>query len=185
MKENILAKRYAKALFQLAKERRLLEKIQGEVEFLDANVTGNSELRMLIFSQEIKKSEKQKVLEKLLQDRVSNVFFNFITLLLMKNRETLFPTIALEFRKLLDRHHKKMRAAAITAEPLDETSAKALKAFLDKTFDADIQIENRLDQSILGGLIVNVEGRVFDGSVQSQLKRLREQLLESSNSREA
>lgn len=179
MKENILAKRYARALFQLANEHRLLDKVHGEVEFLENGLKTSAELRQLLFSQDTKKTDKKKVFEKLLRDR-SNIFLNFMNLLLLKNREALFAIIAREFRSMYERHNKKIRAATITAEPLDAKSTKALKQFLDKTFNADVQIENRLDPAILGGLIVNVEGRVFDGSVQSQLQRLREQLLESS-----
>ena len=183
MKENILAKRYANALFQLAKERRILEPIQSEVDLLVSSVNGSADLQQLLQSQDIKKNEKKNVIEKVLQKRVSQVFLNFVMLLLDKNREALFLTIAREFHSMYERHNKRTRAAAITAEPLDVKSTKALKQFLDKTFDSDVQIENRLDPSILGGLIVNVEGKVFDGSVQSQLRRLRVQLLESSESR--
>ncbi|HEX9652440.1 MAG TPA: ATP synthase F1 subunit delta [bacterium] len=177
MKENILAKRYARALFQLANEHRLLDKIHGEVEFLADSIGTNSEMRRLLLSREIKKNEKKQVLEKLLQGRVSNIFYNFVTLLVQKNREALFLLIARQFGVLYDRSHKKVRVAAITAETLDRKFVKALKEFLDRKFDADVEIENRIDQSILGGLIVSVEGQVFDGSVQSQLRRLRDQLL--------
>jgi F0F1-type ATP synthase delta subunit len=54
---------------------------------------------------------------------------------------------------------------------------------LDSKFNSDVQLENRVDAAILGGVIVNVEGIVLDGSIQSQLKRLRGQLLESSEAR--
>lgn len=183
MKENILARRYANALFQLAKEQGTLDAIQSEVDFLVSGVNGSPELRQLLHSQDIKKNEKKQVVEKLLKSRVSTVFFNFVMLLLNKNREALFLTVAREFRKMFDRHHKRTRATVSTAEPLDSKAAKALKKLLDSKFNSDVQLENRVDAAILGGVIVNVEGIVLDGSIQSQLKRLRGQLLESSEAR--
>ncbi|NIR51383.1 F0F1 ATP synthase subunit delta [candidate division KSB1 bacterium] len=182
MKENVLAKRYARALFEMAEERGILDKIHDEVRTFYQSIQSNSDLQKLIDSQEISKREKQSTVESLLQDRVSNVFLNFLFLLLKKNRESLFFRIANQLDALVDDYHQKVQAATITAVPLDSDSLAKLKNFLDKTYNADVNINNRIDPSILGGIIVEVDGEVFDGSLQSQLKRLKGQLKESSNS---
>ncbi|MFQ5750457.1 MAG: ATP synthase F1 subunit delta [bacterium] len=183
MKENVLARRYARALFELAKERKILTNIRHEMEFFDESIDKNQDLRLLLSSHEISKKEKIKTIEKLLQDRVSNVFFNFILLLLKKNREVLYSAIAREFGVLFDKFNKRVRAKTITAVPLDAKLIYTLKNRLDRAYSADVQIDSLTDPSILGGIIVNVEGQVFDGSLQSQLSRLRYQLTEKINSR--
>ena len=180
MKDTVLARRYAKALFQLAVERKILDTIQNEVRFFSQSLDDNLQFRLFLFAQNISKKQKRERIERLIQDQVSNVFFNFVLVLLKKNREFIFPEIAKEFQYFVDKHHRKINALAITAQPLDEKSSSKLKSLLDKTFDADVQIQNDIDSTILGGIVVNVEGHVFDGSLQSQLARLKDDLVSNS-----
>jgi len=181
LKENVLARRYARALFELAHERGLLDKIHQEIASFAQSIRANVNLGRLLVSQNLTKKEKQRTLEQLFQDRFSNVFMNFILLLLKKNREAMFSTIAREFGKLVDKHHKRARATTTTAVPLDAQGQSKLKALLDSAFRADVQIDNRVDDTILGGIIVNVDGQVLDASLKSQLRRLRDQLSQNTN----
>ena len=183
MKEDVLSRRYARALFELAKERQILANIRKEIEFFHDNLSSNQDLKQFLGAREISKKEKIRTIEKLFQDRVSNVFFNFVLLLLRKNRQVLFPTIFAEFGKLFDRHNKKVRARAYTAVPLEPLALANLKGFLDREFNADVEIENLTDLSIIAGLVVDVNGRVFNSSLQNQLGRLKRQLTEDSRSR--
>lgn len=183
MKENVLARRYARALFELAQEKEILDNIHREVGFFDELLKANPRLRFFLNSPEIGVRDKKKVMEKLLLDRVSNVFFNFILVLLDKNRQLIFGNIVKEFQRIFDRYRKKLRASTITAIPLDEPSESRLKQFLSDAFNSDVQIDNRIDPNILGGIIVRVDGRVFDGSLKSQLQRLKRGLAEEPNSK--
>lgn len=180
MKNTVLARRYAKALFELAVERKILDTIQNEVRSFSQSLDDNLQFRLFFFAQDVSKKQKREKIEELMQDRVSNVFFNFVLVLLKKNREFIFPEIVKEFQSIVDKYHRKMNALAITAQPLDEKSSAKLKSLLDKTFDADVRIRNDIDASILGGIVVNVEGHVFDGSLQSQLARLKDDLVSNS-----
>jgi len=180
LKNTVLARRYAKALFELAVEKKILDTIQNEVAFFSQSLDDNIQFRLFLFAQNISKKQKREKIERLIQDQVSNVFFNFVLVLLKKNREFIFPEIAKEFQNFVDKHHRKINALAITAQPLDEKSSSKLKSLLDKTFDADVQIQNDIDSTILGGIVVNVEGHVFDGSLQSQLARLKDDLVSNS-----
>ncbi|MFQ5675578.1 MAG: ATP synthase F1 subunit delta [bacterium] len=182
MRNTVLARRYAKALFELAIERNILETIQNEVSFFAHNLNDNPDFRLFLFAQDVSKKQKMATVEKLMQDRVSNVFFNFILVLLRKNREFIFPEIEKQFQYFLNRHYKKINAVATTVQPLDSTLASRLKSLLDETFKADVQIANNVDASILGGIVVNVEGHVYDGSLQNQLKRLKADLISNSKS---
>jgi len=180
LKNTVLARRYAKALFELAVERKILDTIQNEVRSFSQSLDDNLQFRLFFFAQDVSKKQKREKIEELMQDRVSNVFFNFVLVLLKKNREFIFPEIVKEFQSIVDKYHRKMNALAITAQPLDEKSSSKLKSLLDKTFDADVRIRNDIDASILGGIVVNVEGHVFDGSLQSQLARLKDDLVSNS-----
>jgi len=180
LKDTVLARRYAKALFELAVEKKILETIQNEVRSFSQSLDDYFQFRLFFFAQDVSKKQKRQKIEELIQERVSNVFFNFVLVLLKKNREFIFPQIVKEFQAIVDKHHRKINALAITTQPLDEISSSKLKSLLDKTFDADVQIKNDIDSSILGGIVVNVEGYVFDGSLQSQLARLKDDLVSNS-----
>jgi len=130
----------------------------------------------------VSKAEKRAKIETILQDRASNVFVNFLLVLLQKNRESIFSDIAREYQALVDQRQKRTRAAATTAVPLDDKAIARLKSVLDKAFDSDVRIDSEVDPSILGGIIVNVNGRLLDGSLKSQLRRLKSQLVENTNS---
>ncbi len=183
MKERVLARRYARALFELAAERGVMDRIHEDVRALRSAVQQSADLRLVFHSQEISKQEKQAVIAALLQGKASPLFLNFFQVLLRKSRERLYETVASEFDALVDRHRKKLHAATVTAVPLDSAFLGKLKSLLDRTYQADVDIECRVDPSILGGIVVRVDGQVFDGSLQSQLRRLRSQLSERTNSR--
>jgi len=74
-----------------------------------------------------------------------------------------------------------MRALAITAVPLDTILADDLKARLSKSLNKQVELENQIDPAILGGIVLNIDGKVLDGSVKQQLERLRAQFLGSRN----
>lgn len=182
MKENVLARRYARALFEIARERKILDKVHGDMNSLQANLAANQELRMVVDSQDVSKHEKQQVFGTLLKGKVSDVFLNFLFLLCKKNREILIDTISREFDALMDKYNRKLRAATVTAIPLDSEVLTRLKELLDDTYDADVKIDNMTDPGILGGIVIEVGGQVFDGSLASQLRRLKSQLRENTNS---
>ena len=117
MKNTVLARRYAKALFELAVERKILDTIQNEVRSFSQSLDDNLQFRLFFFAQDVSKKQKREKIEELMQDRVSNVFFNFVLVLLKKNREFIFPEIVKEFQSIVDKHHRKINALAITAQP--------------------------------------------------------------------
>ncbi|RMD92930.1 MAG: F0F1 ATP synthase subunit delta [Calditrichaeota bacterium] len=180
MKENILARRYARALFELSKEKNILEKIRQEVEFFSDYVQNDRNFEFFLNSQQISKKQKIAAIEKLFQDRVSNLFFNFLLVLLKKNRQTIFPIVAQEFEKLYDHYYKRIRATTITAIPLDNQSVDRVKKVLNQKFGAEVQLRVKTNPDILGGLIIQVDGQIYDGSIASQLNRLKQQLTEDS-----
>jgi len=178
LKDLVLARRYAKALFDIAQERNVLDNVSSEINAFSLGLQDNIRFRLFLYSQDKSVKEKTKKLEEALQDKVSNIFFNFLLVLLNKKREFIFSDIAREFRLMVDKHSKKTRASATTAIPLDEKTLSSLKSTLDKAFSLDVQLENRVDESILGGVIVNIDGKLLDASLRNQLQTLKGELLD-------
>jgi len=181
MKEEILARRYAKALFEIAQERKLLEKIRGELHNFAANLEENPAFADFFRSPEHSRAAKRAAVEKVFQDRYSNIFFNFLIVVIQKGRHDAIAEIVKAFDELYDRFARRTRALAVTAVPLDAKIADDLKARLSKSLNKHVELENQIDPAILGGIVLNIDGKVLDGSVKQQLARLRAQFLGSRN----
>lgn len=181
MKEEILARRYAKALFETAQERKLLEKIRSELHNFAAALEENKAFADFFSSPEHSRADKRAAIEKVFQDRYSNVFFNFLAVVIQKGRHNAMAEIVKSFDELYDRFTRRTRALAVTAVPLDKKISDDLKVSLSKSLNKQVDLENRVDPSILGGIVLNIDGKVMDGSVKQQLERLRAQFLSSRN----
>ena len=181
MKETVLARRYAKALFEIALERKMLGKVREELSAFSYLLEKDVSLRNFLFSPEHSRASQKKAVEKAFADRFSAVFFNFILVLLEKRRQSLIHDIMTAFEVLHDRHLRKMRALAITAVPMDEKTLEQLRASLSKSMDMDMELQNRVDPEILGGVVIQVEGKVLDGSIRQHLLRMREKIIDNRN----
>lgn len=181
MKEEILARRYAQALFEIAQERQLLEKVRTELHHFAASLEENQAFADFFRSPEHSRAVKRAAIEKVFQDRYSNVFFNFLVVVIQKGRHQTVTEIVAAFDELYDRFTRRTRALAITAVPLDSKIADDLKVRLSKSLNKQVDLENQIDPAILGGIVLNIDGKVLDGSVKQQLERLRAQFLENRN----
>lgn len=181
MKEAVLARRYAKALFEIALERKMLGKVREELSAFSNLLEKDDSLRNFLFSPEHSRAAQKKAVEQAFADRFSAVFFNFILVLLEKRRQSLMHDIMTAFEVLHDRHLRKMRALAITAIPMDQKTLEQLRASLSKSLDMDMELQNRVDPEILGGLVVQVEGKILDGSIRRYLSRMREKIIDNRN----
>ena len=176
MRPHPLAKRYAKALFELAAEQRLVELVRGEAHAVAAVVEENKRLRAYLFSPGIGKSQKSKVVETLFKERVSALFYHFLLLLVNKGRQVFLPEIVFEMDRLYDSAHHRKRVVVRTAVPPGDEAYKNIESTLAKAFDSELVIEYKTDPDILAGMIVQVEGKVIDGSLRHQLTRLKRNL---------
>jgi len=177
LKETVLARRYARALFEIALERKMLGKVRDELQAFARVLEKDAALRNFLFSPEQTRAAQRQVVEKAFADRFSAVFFNFLLVLIEKRRQTLIQEIIAAFETLHDRHLRKMRALAITAVPMDQKTLEQLRAALSKSLDMDMELQNRVDPEILGGVVVLVEGKILDGSIRQHLRRLGARIL--------
>ncbi len=181
MRETVLARRYARALFLLAVERDLVDKIHQELASFSEILKENRDLRLFLDAPQVDRAEKRQAIEELFQDRFSNVFFNFLVLLIEKGRQALFTHIVQQFEILFDRYRNRVRALAITAIPLGTHHLTRLQEALSSRLQSEVRIENRVDPDILGGMVVKIDGQVLDGSLRYQLERLGQSLLDHRN----
>ena len=176
MRPHPLAKRYAKALFELANERGSLEAILEEVRSFSDIIESNKRLRAYLYSPEIEKKQKLQIVESLFKDKVSGLFYNFLLLLIRKGRQGYYPEIVFEFDTLYDKKNNRIRATIISAVQMDEEQFEEIQRVLKKSLDAEIFLTTEVDKEILGGLIIKVDGKVMNNSLAHQLNILKRDL---------
>jgi F-type H+-transporting ATPase subunit delta len=147
----------------------------------DAWLEENAEFGDFFRSPENSRAAKRLAVEKIFQDRFSALFFNFLLLLIHKGRHNAVQDIAHAFDELYDRHYRRTHALAITAVPMDTALAGDLRERLAKSLNKQVELETKVDPSLLGGIVLNIDGKVLDGSVKQQLERLRAEFLGRRN----
>ena len=172
MKEETLPKVYAEALLELAIEHGDTERIREEVLFLASIPRAEGLVRAFFESPRIVGAEKAKTLERALRGKLSDTVVNFVLLIVRKGRTIFLRDILEQFLVLHDRRVGLIHAVAATAVPLSAESSDALRQALEAKLKRRVEIHNKVDPEILGGLVVRYEGMVADGSLKSALQKI-------------
>ncbi len=178
MTNPTVAKRYAQSLIELAQERGDLEEIKADVDTLLA-MGKNRDFAMLLSSPVVNPSKKQTILTALLDKAgVDQLIRLYVKLLIDKGREGDMLGILQEFNTQYKaiRHISTVRLTS--AAPLTATTLEAVKQKLIATHmtEARIDLETRIDPELIGGFILEFDGRVYDASVSHKLKNMKTEL---------
>jgi F-type H+-transporting ATPase subunit delta len=178
VKENIVAARYAEALFQEAQAEKKLDQVITQLMAVAAAYEQSADFKTLIKSPVIRKEEKQAVVDVMKsKGMIEEFLYKFLKLLVSKNRLNLLELICEEV-KAMDRKAKGEAEAIVTvAASMDDKSKATLNAVLDKITGKKVTLTEKVDPSILGGVVAQVESSLYDASVRGQLNKIKEQLV--------
>ncbi len=175
---NSLVRRYAKALFQVAVDKKALETISRDVDFFSEVLRLNPAFGKFLLSPEISRQEKEKTIQKLLGDQISPEFLNFIRVLLRKGRMNFFPQIAEAYSHFQDGYFNRVQVLATTAVDLSEKEWAAIKKRLAEMFKKEVILKTVIDPAILGGIRIQMDSTVYDASLKGQIERMRAYLVQ-------
>ncbi|WP_206811212.1 F0F1 ATP synthase subunit delta [Paradesulfitobacterium ferrireducens] len=176
MLSGALARRYAQALFELAVETDSLDQIQEELQGLTELVQSNTEVEQVLYHPHISLTEKKSLMDKLVGDQVGETVRNFLHLLIDRRRQNLLPLIVREFTQLADDKRQVIEAKVLSAVSLTPSQEERLKKELSRLTGKDVRLVSELRPELIGGVMVQVGDRVFDGTVAHSLERMREEL---------
>ena len=179
MTSRAAARRYARALFDVSRAERLdLERVSGELSGAAALLTGNEALHRVLVNPAIPAARKRGVIEQLLAlSPVTPVLAKLLLLLAERDRLGLVPELVEAYRARLMEHQQIVRAEVTTAAALPADRVTALQEGLARLTGREVQLDVRVDPSIVGGAIARVGSTVYDGSVTTQLEKIKEQLI--------
>ena len=171
-----VARRYARALLLLGQETKSVEKIEEELDTFEKIVRGNADLAEALADPTVLPSSKKKIVDALLAELgFSETMKNFLGLLGEKRRLADFLDIRDAYRELADALGGRARATVVSAAPLPKEMESSLVDKLSRLTGRKVQIQSKVDPSLLGGVIAEVGGVIYDGSLRTQLRTLREQ----------
>ena len=177
MKNTILAKRYAKALFAVGKELGAFEeytRAMGEMAELYAS---NPEVRDALTNPLYPVDVRGKVMDHLVQAlSTSQEMGNFLKLLVQKKRADVLPDIAEVFKAMVDEDRNVCQGTVVSATELSSDLQAKVQAVLEKITSKTVELTAEVDPSIVGGIIARVGDLVLDGSIKTQLTGLKESI---------
>ena len=174
--------RYARALFDVARKEASIEQAGRDLAAFAQLVAGHDLLPRVLFNPAIPASRKRAVVEQLIAraGSLSPMVGKLLTLLAERDRLVLLPDIAAAYQDRLMEHAKVVRAEVVTAVGLPGDRVAALQQGLAQATGRQVQLETRVDPSIIGGAITRIGSTVYDGSVTRQLERMKEALSAAS-----
>ncbi len=172
-----LTRRYASALADVALDDGVAEAVQqGLTEFVGL-WGGSSELRNFLASPAIPRDEKVALIEKLIARMGASVVLrNFLCVLVDNHRTALLAELPAAFRAELDQRLGIAKAEVTSSYALSRSEQEELRRALERLTGKQVRAEYRQDEALIGGLVVRIGSTILDGSVRSQLARLRTQL---------
>ena len=177
MSTSAISIRYAKALLNIASEQKQVEQYAQQLANVAAILKSEDMLRLLLDSPTFPLEKKQAIMSDLCGLlKSSDGMKNFLSLLLEKNRIGYIAQIDRNYRKFADDLSGLMRATIRSASDLGSERADAIKQGLEKQTGKQVVLSVETDASLIGGLQAEMGGKLFDGSVKTQLKRIADTL---------
>lgn len=186
MRDRKLASRYARALLGAVREPQARETVDAFLKTLSQAIASSDELRGWLFDPAVPRSRRVDSLRSLAQTaKMPETVSNFLAMLVERNRLGAIASIAQVFHELRERDAGIVPAEITTAAPLSTELRDRVRAALEKASGTRVRLVCTVEPAILGGATARVGTYVYDGSLRTQLSRLRLKMTEEDTAREA
>jgi len=179
MNYSKISVRYSKALFLLAKEKELLDNIKDDIYLIGDSIKLVPEFSLLISSPIIAPSKKQEIIQSIFKNKIHQLTFSFLNLLVNNKREDHIADIIRNFIKLYKKDKNIKTVVLTTPVSIDQSLENEISKLIKTKFETNIELIKEVDKNIIGGFILKIENQLLDASVSSQLKRIKQELLET------
>ncbi|MCZ1264131.1 MULTISPECIES: F0F1 ATP synthase subunit delta [Paenibacillus] len=171
-RDTIVAKRYAKALFEVALGQQKVLEVEQELRTVVIAITGDAEIGKFIESPNISEEAKQNVLRTSLDGKVSEPVLKTVLLLIERGRVELLEALLNDYVKIEGESLGIADARVYSTYALNDEEQEAVAREFGGRVNKKIRIENIVDPTLLGGLKVAIGDTIYDGSLAGKLERL-------------
>jgi F-type H+-transporting ATPase subunit delta len=174
MPRRASAKRYAKAVFDLAIERDQLDRLAEDLRLMNETLQ-NQELRAFLEHAKVPLPRKVQAVGEVLAG-VDPLMRNLLSLLVSRGLVDLVSEVEDGYQQLLNEFRGREQVEVRSAVPLEDPETERIAQFLTRLINKEIVLDSQVDPSILGGLVIKVGDRMIDGSARTRLGELGKQL---------
>lgn len=171
-----VARRYAKAFFELTRGNGLQDRVFNELRALRQSYISEPAVAEFLTSPMITPTQKTEAMKSALSGKITNEVLNLLTLLADKNRLQVLPDIVNEYEAIVDESHGVTRGHVKSAAPLATEERKKIEETVTRVTKKKVILNFEEDAALLGGMVAQVGGWTFDDSLKSHLTRLNEEL---------
>jgi F-type H+-transporting ATPase subunit delta len=181
MTVGVVAKRYALALFQIAKEKESIDQFAEELRVVKQVFTENSDLLQVLAHPKVSLENKKAMLKEAFASLTTEVL-NTLLLLVENKRINIVNELQDRYVQLANEEQGTEDAKVYSVRPLKDEELKALsEVFAKKIGKQSLRLENIIDQSLIGGIKLRIGNRIYDGSVSGKLERIERELVAKSS----
>ncbi len=168
------SREYAEALFELALGEDNVAEVAAGLETVEQEMTENPGYLSMLASPAISRENRTKALEEAFGDRIPRTVTALLKMMVSRGHAREIGEMTEIWRELLRDHRGESTARVVSAVPLTEKQQQALQQKLEKKFSRKMVLVCHVDPALLGGIRVETEGRVLDGTLQSRLQQIKE-----------
>jgi len=174
------AERYSLALFELSEENSLLNQIEDQASSMLNLINQSNEFSNLIKDPTINQEDLSKVISEILQNnKFDTLFKNFLNFLIQKRRFFFIERILKSFIEICSRKRGELKAELRSAKNLSSEEITKITELLTKNFSSKIKLNYKYDESLIGGLVVQVGSTMVDTSIKNKLQQIENRMIEA------
>lgn len=170
-----IAQVYARALFEVAKERGVLDPIREQLRQFAEALGANRQLAVFLFSPYFSTEEKKAGLRRVVVG-AEPAFMNFLEALLERHRMPAIFRIRARYEELWDEENRLLPVSVTSATELDEGTVASIGDRIAESTGQTVELSSHVDPDILGGIVLRVGNVILDASIRSRLNQLRKQV---------
>ncbi len=173
MRVRLLSKRYAKALFDLAEEMKILDKVDADLRLVREVFSENRNLRLIIANPVIDIYKKNKILTELFSGNIQDLSMKYIQLITIKGREQFIPYICEAFDDKFKEYKNILPVQVTTADKADKKIMDDISSKLKEATKMNIELTEKVNEEIIGGFVIDFQDYQYDASIINQLNKLK------------
>lgn len=173
MKETKIANRYAKALFDLALETKVLDQVKNDMELVVSVCQQNRDFRLMLQSPIVFTDKKEAILKEVFEKQIQQISYFFLMIITRKKREAVLEAIAEQF-VIIYKEFKNITTATLgTAIKLDQEIKDKVTSLLSDQTKGKIELSEEVNKDLIGGFVLSYDDKQYDASIKKQIKELR------------
>ena len=178
MSVGTVASRYAKSLIELAEEKKVVEEVYQDMLFFNQIAKDNRGLMLALKSPVVRHEKKLAILKAIFKDKVNPVSYTIFDIITRKNRESILDSIAAEFITQYNAYKGIQKAVVTTPIPLNPELRKKFSKIVADATGKTVELEEKVDDKLIGGYVLRVGDRQIDASLKSRLNELKLELVD-------